>query len=282
MKKKPIGLIASFPFTLRNHIIDEAGTLPENWSIVSTTGGKAVRRTPPIKANLKNCIAPNVSERLGMTHLTAPQRQHGSNSHVYREAHEATVELVCRARKGDGKALWLFSLLACEIAEGLSQLAAENPEAFRPIARKKARWPLMQSTHPRNCDKAELLTRIELGADIPVQLDKYSKWKPDYAGEIAISLFEHLQFIRSENITIKDLGKKEAPFSKLLPPFSKDTAPQWWHIAEQFLLRSYPEPQKILEFKRIVSTDTKRTRTPGRLRAAILEKIEKRFLAIAK
>jgi len=195
------------------------------------------------------------------------------------DAEIALSNLAMLARSGNGKALWQFARLACDVVEGLGEITRSNPDAIKPFARHRARWPMMRSTHPLNCDKDKLLEDIELGKAGGVQLDKFSKWKPDYAATVAGQLIGHLEFIRQENPFCFD-GKQKVCFSDFLRPFSKETAPHWWFLAKKFLLATYPKPETVKELNGIVTSPTKRA-SPGRIRAAILEKIRARFFHLA-
>jgi hypothetical protein len=195
------------------------------------------------------------------------------------DAEKALGTLAQLARDGNGKALWQFAEIVKNAVIGLNQIATSNPDAIRPFSRQSDRWPMLRSTAPLLCDDDALLNTIQLGKTAGVQLDKYSKWKPDYAAVVAAELIKHIQFIRLENPIGLD-GGKEVEFSKFLPPFSKKSAPHWWFIAQKFLLATYPKPQEISELDKIVTAKSKQ-KSPGRRRTAILEKIHARFIHLA-
>jgi hypothetical protein len=138
---------------------------------------------------------------------------------------------------------------------------------------------LKRSTAPHLCDDDALLTKIELGNATSLQLDRYSKWKPDYAAGVAFQLFRHIERFRKDIVLDVDDGKKITRQS--LPPFNKDSAKLWWTVAERFLRGGYPKPEEVAELDAMVTAKTKR-KYPSTRRQAILEKIEARFLNLAR
>jgi len=194
-------------------------------------------------------------------------------------AETALGNLAMLARDGNGKALWLFAELVKKAVMGLNQIATGNPDAVAPFARQSDRWPMLRSTAPLLCDDDELLKQIRLGETAGIQLDKYSKWKPDFAAAIASELIKHIQFIRLENPYCLSKGEK-VEFSKYLPPFGKGSALLWWKFAEKFLLATYPKPEEVAELDALVTAKSKR-KFPSTRRVAILEKIRARFLSFA-
>lgn len=195
------------------------------------------------------------------------------------DAEKALTTLAGLARSGDGKALWQLAQLVKSAVDGLNEIVRENPDAIKTFARHCDRWPMLRSTAPHLCEDDSLLVKIELGKSAGVQLDQHSKWKPDYAAVVAAKLIHHLEFIRRENPTGLDSGKK-IEFSKFLLPFTKGSAPHWWFIAEKFLLATYPRPEEIEELDALVTIESKR-KSPGRRRVAIREKIRARFFSLA-
>lgn len=191
------------------------------------------------------------------------------------DAEKAIIVLLNLARAGDGKALWQLADITRRAVSAVNEIAETNPDALKPIARNLDRWPLNRSTAPHLCDDDALLEKIELGKATGVQLDKYSKWKPDYAAMVANKLWEHIEFVRKET-PIKIKGEKTLTFQSL-PPFCKDTAPEWWIVAKRFLIEGYPKPEEIAELDVLVTAKSKR-KYPSTRRQAILEIISARFL----
>ena len=65
-----------------------------------------------------------------------------------------------------------------------------------------------------------------------------------------------------------------------LPEFSRDTAPEWWAVAQRVLLFTYPEPEQITELADLVTADSHKT-SPGVIRFRIRKVLKERFSALA-
>lgn len=278
--RRPRDLIEQHPFTLPQHMRWTEGRAPVPRGFVHVIGD--IYRWAEIK------IQPAAAEPLNTDEdwkrVTQASCKPQVEKDVVSSAAEAEIalrKLVQLARNGNGKALWQFANLACQVVEGLNEIARSNPDAIKPFARHLARWPMMRSTHPLNCDDDGLLEKIELGKSSGVQLDKYSKWKPDYASNIAGALVGHIQAIRRQNPKPYCIHEKQKVyFADFLRPFSKETAPRWWFIAQKFWFATYPKPEAIAELDALVTAESKR-KSPGRRRAAIIEKIRARFFHLA-
>lgn len=193
-------------------------------------------------------------------------------------AEKALIALLEVARSGNGKALWQLARIMCDLVSAVNQIADMNPDAIKPFSKTQASWPLKRSTAPHLCDDDALLEKIKLGNATGLQLDKYSKWKPDYAASVAFQLKRHIERFRKEIVIDSDDGKKVT--RQPLPPFNKDSADQWWKVAECFLLGGYPKPEEIAELDALVTAKSKR-KFPSTRRQAILEKIKARFFHLA-
>lgn len=156
----------------------------------------------------------------------------------------------------------------------MNQLARSKPELFRSVARKFWKWPMSKSTHPHLSESNDLLELIQLGKEVGFQVDRYSKWKPDKAMEIAFRLKSYLENIRN-NVGQQYPVKWQKIFLKY--SFNKDDAEKLWGFAKMSLLHSYPKPEMVKEFNEIGIRQSK-TKNPSSRRTAILEKIHARFV----
>ena len=260
---------------------------PKSWSKVSETKKLTCFRVPtPTNRKLKPAAQLTEDEQsdLYIAHCLYHKQQlptlaAAKSFELRGMAESALAHLVNRARDGDGKALWQFTELTIKLCETLREMTEINPESLRPIARHQSRWPMMRSSHPLQCDPDTWLEAIELGRAEPIQLDKFSKWKPGWAATYAMQLFFHIQRIREEDgFLITDKG--DVKFSDWIPAFTKDSAPQWWELAWSFLLATYPYPEQVEELDRLAVGAAKR-KSPGRRKQAIHDKLKARFLAIA-
>jgi hypothetical protein len=193
-------------------------------------------------------------------------------------AQRALGLLSCASRNGSGEALYHFVPLVTDAAEALSQITKASPKAVRPIASKCIGWPLMRSTQPRVSDSDSILKEIQLGSALPFSLDKYSKWKSDRAAGTAIALYRYLENRRQSGV--KWTCANGVLHWKKVPAFNRDSVEDWWHLAKQIFLRSYPNPHLVAELQ-IINTAKSRN-SPGRKKEEILSKIRERFVAIAQ
>lgn len=265
-KQKTLGLIEGFPFYLPGHL--RHCRPDERPDYLQHVHGD-IYRYPEVKIQPAPAVPPQGKE---LIQIGAKSSASENVIEITNAAETALTRLVQLARNGNGKALWQFARLACDVTKGLSGIMRENSVALQPIARVSSHWPMLRSTNPHLCDGDEWLQIIQLGKDTGRQLDSISRWKPDYAAVVANELINHIEHIRSEGVK----SKKEK-FSDFLPPYCKDTAPRWWGIAQKFLLATYPKPEEITELDTLVTAKSKR-KFPSTRRVAILEKIRARFL----
>lgn len=299
------------PFTIKEHMatIDSLGgntkaaKIIKGFETVSTVAGWRIVRLP--KESMKPAIAHVLPEKeewekTFATWMPSMHYEKGTAEALMSSSFQAVKDLdekgellflaaiaqkilgtlAGRARRGDGEALFRFAFLVQQSAQGLSQITKANPTAVQPVARHCGRWPIMRSTHPLNSDSDSILQEIGLNEDgLPICLDKDAKWKLDTAGTIAIHLLEYLLSDWNDNPQCVFAGNKVARLKEVLPPFSQDSAPKWWTLAECVFLRSYPEPHKVSELAAICTTPSRIS--PGRIKEAILTKIHQRFLHMA-
>jgi hypothetical protein len=168
----------------------------------------------------------------------------------------------------------------------MNELARKYPRIFHRFSRKGYwKWPVMKSTYPEFGDDAEaLLSGLQLGADLPLRLDRraqWARWTEDDTSKFAWHLLWYVWGARSENNV---WGVDYGVFGKMadaLPPLDKDSAPNWWGVAKEALLYSYPKPFQVPELAALVK-GRKERRYPSRLEEAIFSKLEKRFLSLAR
>lgn len=281
-RKSKTSLMEAFPFALPEHLCtrDNPESKLAKYELVGRAGKTVLRRFPAAAWKVADAIEPTAEEVVQASGYIQAFRNKFPNAdpaELCGIARNALVELAQQSRAGNGKALWQFAAIAADVCRGLEQMVANNPKALRPIARKVLAWPMMRSTHPRNCAPDKWLDEMELGRDMPFTLDKYSKWHTQGpATRYALALYRHLDEIRSEKIKID--GK---PAKAWLPPFTRDTAPAWFDMAWKCLLASYPHPEQIAELDALV-TNPGRRRSPGRRKEAIRQILRARFIAIAR
>ena len=239
---------------------------------------------------------------------TDPEAQHA----LGQKAERILVLLMDLAEQGNRAAINSLVRLTATGCQRLRQIRESKPEILEPTARYMEQWPVLMSTKPQLCDKwpfpgrisgpnsapdkkkyLETCRAMNLGGATNRNLDRYSKWKPDAAAEIANRLVE---FIKLRQHRLKhpvepysDLGDPIAERVSGLGPFTKETAEAWWAVAEELLLHAYPEPQKIPELAGLINPKKSPNTIPGKksaptkkvYRSRILEEIEDRFKSMA-
>lgn len=157
-----------------------------------------------------------------------------------------------------------LALKLCDRLEKLQQ-KPRRFEALRRIARESTTWPALISERPEQlADLDAQLKALELGRDRPLSPVKPSVFGNDEGSAIAFSLLDYVS--------------TNCPGG--MPVFSGESEQQWWEAAEEALLATYPEPELIEELSRLVTGPSKR-KSPGRLRQAILDMLERRFKSLA-
>lgn len=260
------------PFVLPCHVALSTGLLrkrgsPSKLETVGVVDGFTIVRPKKAIAALSEATEPTALERLNSIGVASDFKAGDLLASLAGTADGSLEQLFQRARRGDGQALWIYAEIVIKFTERLCSLARANPKALRPLARAVNRWPLMRDRNPKNSDPDTILTALELGDDLGMQSDRFSKWKPDFACSVAGSLILRIKRLVSEG-------------TLPLPAFTRETVPKWWKVAEAELLRSYPAPETIAELDALCTEPSKR-RTAGRRRAAILFKIKRRFEALA-
>lgn len=160
----------------------------------------------------------------------------------------------------------------------VNAIARSDPQRVRPIAGKLMAWPVMTGTCPQIGDDADaLLKGIRLGASLPILMDRSSRWKKDLATLCAVRLLDHILAIQTE--PANRLHRRARKF----PVLAKDTAEAWFFIAKKVLRRDYSDRLlgALPEFRQMVTSRTK-LRTPGKIRASVLEVLRDRFRALAR
>lgn len=210
--------------------------------------------------------------------------------------------LASLAHEGNRRAaVRLAEILRYSVRE-LSYLVKRDPETFRELAGSSLIWPVITSPNPKLSDKADVLIReIGLGSATGLALDVRSKWPDSFVTQIALDLLEYIPALRRRRTRgiassgflsdwnaspddIAALGYTEA--LKLVDgpipdrPFDRQNADAWWEVAKAVLLASYPKPERISELAELERAPSRR-KSPGRLRANILDRVRRRFLSLS-
>jgi hypothetical protein len=175
-----------------------------------------------------------------------------------------------------------FAAIMRDSCARMNRLARSRPELFRPVTRLSWKWPVMKSLHPHLSDDHETLLRdLQLGQDTPLELDKSARWKLDKAAEYAFALVAYIYEARRTDVPQTDYVASVTHAARALPEFNDDSSQEWWELAKEILLVTYPEPQNVSEFATLVTAPSHR-RSGGRMKVRILEILESRFKGFAK
>lgn len=273
-------LTDAYPFILPGHLVAgpslEKRLAPRKNDIVARVTKGIIYRLPAAPIKTRRATPPTFAEQL-QTCASRPQFADADANALANSGAAALDRLADKARNGDSKALWYFVRITADACQALDQMTASNPKAMRPLARKMLTWPMPRSRYKRNCPPESCLAEMQLGEDVPIAQSAAAKWETRGAAtQYAVALYGHLERIRADG----DITVGGKPAKKWLPPFTRKTAPLWWHMARGFLLASYPQPERVAELAALVTAPTKRT-TPGRIRAAILALLKNRLFSLA-
>ncbi|MFZ2643544.1 MAG: hypothetical protein WA117_21310, partial [Verrucomicrobiia bacterium] len=190
--------------------------------------------------------------------------------------------LIQLSHEGNERAASCVAQITMTGCAELSRLAKENPKLLHPVARKCWKWPVAMSPHPLLTEDYKSICRsLKLGEDTPFEIHRTARWKLDEFGKTAVALLVYLWRARSENrFPATDCGELGKVMDSL-PPFSNDSAPQWWEVAKKILELHCPDLVKIPELVALVKART-RNKSPGRTRSYILRKLRERFVGVAR
>ena len=196
------------------------------------------------------------------------------------KAEDLIEELFVAAKDGNEEAASSVARILQRGVNQLTDLAKSNPNVLQPAARRSWKWPVLKSRHPRISDDHEkMFGELNLGYDLPFYLDRWSKWRIDEFTEIALDLLGYVWHSRKENCGLFDY-QRVGELADSLPEFRKGpNANKWWELAKAHLLFTYPKPETMTEFARLVRL---RRRTPSVVREKILERIKQRFMNFAR
>jgi hypothetical protein len=209
---------------------------------------------------------------------------------------DATIGILAQmARDGNASAAQELARLAGKATEQLTKICTAKPAMVWPVSRYFRAWPVIKKKNAElSGDETRLFLAIQLGAADFIELDaQTAKWKWDDAGKIAYGLLNYIRVSRGslphglDNGVISRFVKEKLPHD-----FDDDNADDWWKVAREILLFSYPEPEAIQELSQLVPMTVRRKKdrrtvanpkrkSPGRLRQEILRILKSRFLAFA-
>ena len=189
------------------------------------------------------------------------------------------------AKDGNAAAAEELWRLAFQATGLLTQVCKTKPELLRSVARINRQWPVFRKKNSELTEsEKDLFAAIQLGADDFIELHaQTAKWKLDDAGIIAHGLLNYIRVSRGSPPHGFDNGVVSKFVKEKLPrDFDDESAGDWWKVAKEILLFSYPQPHAIDELKSLVPVDSPKRKSPGRFDQAIFRKLKSRFMAFAR
>lgn len=199
---------------------------------------------------------------------------------------DSTIGILAqKATDGNAAAAQELARLAIEATGRLNRILIKKPELLKGLAGHFRAWPVIKHKKARlSEDEKQLFSMIGLGADDFIENDpQAAKWRLDDAGLIAYYLLVYILRARGDIACSLNFGGFRDHAQKYLTKkFCADSASDWWNFAKAVLLYSYPEPHTIDELNQLVSKNSVKRKSPGRLKQAILDKLQARFLSFAQ
>lgn len=201
---------------------------------------------------------------------------------LMRTAETPILILSQKAKAGNKDAALELARLALMATAQLARVSEKYPNFLSPLARGAMAWPVLKMRKDRLTKKEKrTFDAIGLGQNAFIELDPAtSKYKWDDACRIAYLLLDYLHRARNSGklstFSYGSLGKA----AKKLRAFNNESRAEWWELAKKTLLLSYPEPEKVEEFNRLVNGTSKR-KSPGRIRQAIFDILKARVFSLS-
>lgn len=216
---------------------------------------------------------------------------------IWGDEHTVHIEnLQEQCLSGDFTSLIKLARIASHATRSLNELAREHPTFVALFARASESWPVMahlSKTH-YPADFA-LLEDLLLGTATQLGTNTFKASKTaSNASKWALKLVECIHSVRRSDLVQmkacsvhKSLDEKFYHDARLLPPFSKESAKEWWKVAKKALDKmSGGEPWTIPELRQYTKTTrvsglAKNQKSAGVMRSDILKQIEIPFIKLA-
>ena len=192
-------------------------------------------------------------------------------------------QLLQLAKSGNADAACLLGKTIRETVEELNKLALKKPALLRPEAMRSLNWPVLDSPHPfLRDDSAGILGTLKVGEGTALEIHKSAKWSlKDSADQYAFCLLNFIHESRRNPSELVGLPAILIDRIKALDKYDGDNCKDWGKVAKDILLHSYPEPETIPELADLIKAPS-HTKSPGRIKQRILEKIQARFISFSK
>lgn len=209
------------------------------------------------------------------------------------KAMKSIEALATRICKEEEQAIEEFARLLMDGIKAFLAQQAKHQAAFDRVMAYHTSWPVLASLHPRFMNEWQEIA-IKLGTHTGMRLDRRARWNPrDPGTQAALQLLKFVAHLRAARNHFPkrlrpaaDRTRESRDNAKLLAEvarlegFSTRSAAKWWAVAQEFLLRSYPELEREGRFRCMVTAKS-HLKSSGKVRARILEKMRGKFLSLA-
>ncbi|MEI6084645.1 MAG: hypothetical protein WCS70_10125, partial [Verrucomicrobiota bacterium] len=133
----------------------------------------------------------------------------------------------------------------------LTELVQKNPEVWRVVSSRHKVWPVLLSAHPMRKQRVKALLEIlSIGSDTDIpRVHSKARWNTDHNPFtlVAHQLYDYVGLSRFMAYSAFTRGRPEGWQAKAsqLDPLSPTTWPEWWAVAREIFLESYPHPEEI-------------------------------------
>ncbi len=192
-------------------------------------------------------------------------------------------QLLQLAKSGNADAACLLGKTIREACGELNKLALKEPALLWPEAMRSLNWPVLDSPHPfLRDDSKKILKTLRVGEGTALEIDASARWKLDKpAAQYALCLLNYMHESRRNQSELVGLPAILIDRVKALNEYNDDNCKNWWKVAKDILLHSYPEPETITELIDLIKAPS-HIKSPGRIKHRILDKIRTRFISFSQ
>lgn len=185
--------------------------------------------------------------------------------------------LVDLAADRNADALQALAPMVTSLVKKMNDHARRNPALFGDAPKKLPFWPVLKSEHlDFDEDHRSLLKSLGVGRHFPLTIAEGARWSArDTVGQWAIHLCQEIDILREVHL-VNEVSEAWEHLLVGLPPFSIETWPNWWRVAQRLLKREYIDVVLIPELNATVTSPRDR-KTPGLIRKRILQALKEKF-----
>ena len=226
--------------------------------------------------------------------LPTVRRRHGYKPEQPRldiDIFDIFVEIFLRLRKkaeqGDARAFELLHWAGLNVGVFFFEIGAkgtpEQRQALRDLAAKHTVWPVVELFAKNTTDARLRLRRLGLGEKRIYDLE--SKVKPDPLTKLALGIIEEIDDVgsilrayRAGEISTRPRLPMYSRTAARLPPFTRETLPQWWKVAAQIFDRRFPDPAEIPWMRALCKNGASKSA----VRATVKKRLRQKLAGLAR